>query len=311
MINKDDFISGVRNVKTNDLKFQSVVNNKTIINNGYFLYENIRYYMFSKRITISKKTQDNPDIGFDFPIVAGYRKSIGSSYSFDNPIFCISSLDKIFTTDTQQEYININDILNIDFSIDYDGNEYYIIFNQDYNEDFYLVFNQGENININLSNVYNDKFILGEKSNILSNLSIECTNDDRINNNFSFLSTLTNNQNVPIANKDITFYKISTIYDESLLQVKVDIDRIYENKEFQKVDSTHLYIPEDIDVNLDELSIHDIIVSDDYLEQNTEIISIDVDNTFPPYSLKKAGMSVPPPKKDILNGVLVIIIIKY
>lgn len=278
MINKDDFISGVRNIKTNDLKFQSVVNNKTIINNGYFLYENIRYYMFSKRITISKKTQDNPDIGFDFPIVAGYRKSIGSSYSFDNPIFCISSLDKILTTDTQQEYININDVVNIDFSIDYDGKEYFIVFNQDYNEDFYLIFNQGENININLSNVYNDKFILGEKSNVLSNLSIECTNDDRKNNIFSFLSTLTNNQNVPIANKDIAFYKISTIYDRSLLDVKIDVERLYENKEFQKISNNELYIPDNIGVDITELQEHDIVVSDQYLSTNTEIINIDKTN---------------------------------
>ena len=34
-----------------------------------------------------------------------------------------------------------------------------------------------------------------------------------------------------------------------------------------------------------------------------------LDITLPPYSLKYEGISVPPPKKDILKGVLVIIIL--
>lgn len=273
MINKDDFISGVRNKESDDLKFKTIINNQTVINNGYFLYENIRYYMFAKRITISQYNEENNPSGFPFPIINGTRIKISSDYSFKNPIFFISSLNKILITNTNQEYIDINDILDIDFTIDFDGKDYYIVINQDYNEEFFIVYNQDQSININLNNVNNSKFILGEKSPVLSNLSIECLSENKSDLNFIFLSTLTNNQNVPMSGIDVSFYKISTVYDSKYLTTVVNKETICSNKNFKKVGDREFYIPEEEPDYINNIHVEDKIYSE-YLPDDTTITFI-------------------------------------
>jgi hypothetical protein len=47
-----------------------------------------------------------------------------------------------------------------------------------------------------------------------------------------------------------------------------------------------------------------------YLAEIYKYLSIVVESTDPPFSVNHSGISVPPPKKEILKGVFVIIIKK-